>query len=269
MEKAKAIKRKPKEKTRRRRALITDRDMDIFRMLSSGPATFVQIRLFMEKIYKRHMSESVLWTRLSKLKGGGYINSRRYAGREQGRFSLYSLTPLSIELLAKAGYPAGGLRAALPDDAAVAHEMLVTDVVRAIKREGFRLYEYQLADRNILKQASGGIKRSHAYPDLHVRLTLNVNGTRHIKTYDIEVDNTTALPVHAIRKVGGLSHTTLVLCSVAQRIDALKRALAASEARGISGRVFFCLLPDFIKNGFAGTDWIDVNGKKITLIDVH
>ena len=250
--------------------LITDRDVDIFRMLSSGPASFVQIRLFMEKIYKHQMSESVLWTRLSKLKRSGYVESCRYVSREQGRFSLYALTRLSTALLAKAGYPAGGLRAELPDDCSVAHEMSVTDVVRAVKREGFRLYEYQMADRNILEQAYAGKKRSHAYPDLHVRLTLDQSGKRQTRVYDIEIDDCTMLPLQVVGRAGMMSHTTLVLCLTAQRVDALRRALAASEDRGrLSGRIFFCMLSDFIKSGFAGTEWTDADGNKTTLIDAR
>ncbi len=250
-----------------KRAVITERDMDIFRMLSSGPATFIQIRLGMEKIYKREMSEAVLWTRLSKLKGSRYIKSRRYASSEgQGRFSLYSLSLLSIGLLVKAGYPAGSLRAGLPDDVALAREMRVTTVVRAIKKEGARLYEYQIADKRTLKQAAEGAGKA-ACPDLHVRLIFHASGKRLVRVFDMEIDDGAVLPAHAARRISRLSpHTVVVLCAVEQRMDAVRRAVVSRHSPNIPGKLFFGLLSDFARNGFMGTGWLDAGGRSTTLI---
>lgn len=262
MEETKTGKRKSKRK--KRLSVITDRDMDIFRMLSSGPAVFIQIRLFMERIYRQKMTASALWARLSKLKASGHIQSRRYAGREtHGMFSLYSLTPLSIELLVNAGYPPGGIRAMLPDDSMVAHDMLVTDIVRTIKRDGVGLYEYQLTDKNTLKQA---LNKSGDYPDLHLRLSFDPKKNHNVKIYGIEVDLGAALPAGIVGKVKQLPNHTLILCRTAGRVESLKRAFAANENQTWSDKVYFGELPDFIRNGLIGANWVNTKGERKYLL---
>ena len=246
--------------------VITERDMDIFRVLSSGPAPFIQLRLLMERICKRKMSDGVLWTRLSKLKRSGYVASRRYAGREEhGRFSLYSLSPLSVELLVRSGYPAGSVRSALPDELTITREMHITDIVRTIKREGSHLYEYQLTERNIIKKLMQG-KKASAYPDLHARLVFESRGNRTVRLFDIKVDSGIEIPAVIVEESRGLPHSILVLTAFDWRIDALRRAFAAFGDRKLQDRVIFGLLPDFTRNGFAGTGWSDVRGEGVRLI---
>lgn len=265
----KAKKISSKKKTGRRLVVVTDRDMDIFRMLSSGPAAFAQIKIFMEKIYRRKMTNDVLRKRLSKLKAGGYLDSRSYSSREfQGRFSLYALTALSVRQLVKAGYPAGSLRTRLPDDFALEHEMLVTDAVRAIKREGARTYEFQLTDKHVLREVFSDSKKNRVFPDLHVRLALDIKDKTVFRSFDIEIDDITVLPAKVIERAAGFKKPFLILCTLAQRITALKRTFAAYGNPGMSEQVFFGMLQIFVERGFSGTDWINAKGEKVSILNI-
>lgn len=105
---------------------ISQRDINIFRILSSGPVRLETIRASLvqfsseisdskSKQYSYDMSTKALCLRLSKLKKDGFINSRKYRDRYgKDIHTLYSLTPLAIDVLADQGVNPADLKFGLP-----------------------------------------------------------------------------------------------------------------------------------------------------------
>src|SRR5208337_3578169 len=97
---------KPTKKKERKQpplVVVTERDKDMFRILSSGATPYVQLKSIFENMQKKKISDNALWVRLSKLKAANYIASRAYANRTgQGKFALYALTKLSNDILCDA-----------------------------------------------------------------------------------------------------------------------------------------------------------------------
>ena len=119
-----------KKKKKRLFTFITSRDVDIFRTLSNGPATSVQIRNDLKNLpateesskdkqeneHSRNMSYGALMKRLSILKRGNYINSGLYLNSDRnGMVAYYALTADAIEILAtRHGFNASDIRNNLP-----------------------------------------------------------------------------------------------------------------------------------------------------------
>ena len=85
-------------------AIVTDRDMVIFRILSDGPVSFPQIKSSIENVQQKKVSERVLRVRLAKLKNAGFVETKRCSSRNQ-IVTLYSLTHASISMLADNSSP--------------------------------------------------------------------------------------------------------------------------------------------------------------------
>lgn len=103
---------------------IMERDMDIFKILSKGPAT-------RDAVYSAFNDKSVVYIipqttrykpkvgaffqRLWMLKKNNCLKSQRYYIREKKHFTLYALTALSAELLCKEeGYKPEAIKMVLP-----------------------------------------------------------------------------------------------------------------------------------------------------------
>ncbi|MGO9014451.1 MAG: hypothetical protein ACLQF0_05680 [Dissulfurispiraceae bacterium] len=85
-------------------AIVTDRDLIIFRILSNGPTAFSQIKSSIENVQHKKVPERVLRVRLAKLKNAGFIESERCSSRNQ-IVTLYSLTDTSVSMLTGNSYP--------------------------------------------------------------------------------------------------------------------------------------------------------------------
>jgi len=153
---------------------IGSKDIDIFRILSSGATSYSEIEDMLERVYKyrvikvtvnknkqksegseyrenqsqkkrraettdREITRKRLRNRLSEMKREGYLASRLYPNREgSGITALYALTPLSTAILISKGYDNNWIRASLPSVHFVEHDRMVTKTVHAIKRESGR-----------------------------------------------------------------------------------------------------------------------------------
>jgi hypothetical protein len=169
-------------------------------------------------------------------------------------------------VLVENGYNYHWIRKALPDDVLVTHELAVTDVVRAIKREAAQAdYDVSIRDELSLKEEKTK-RRKTTYPDLlvSIRVLLNKRPTR--QEIALEVDNSTIPPYRVVEKARKLNHMTVYLCMTTQRIDSLRRAFSDTRDEKLWNRLAFGLLSDFTGKVFLGTTLINVAGQTGTFL---
>ena len=231
--------------------IITDRDINIFKVLSSGASDLTDIRRMLRDVYKTEVTPNALQKRLSLLKKDGYIQSRVYAKKNEGirvkkegyenneseklmrsniPFALYALTYLSIAVLAERGYDHNWIRACLPGPPFIKHDEMVREVVRAIKKEAARVgYSFGLVDELNLKRMASKYKSKENLPDLLVRLTLDIGSEQIVKRYNLEIDNNTISPSYMVDKVLRSKRRTLIICNDSKtRMEAFLRAFKAA-----------------------------------------
>lgn len=219
--------------------ITTDRDIDIYRILSSGPAT----REFLydayrksvlkiktdnlaesnEKQTKTKIGKSGFFLRLWLLKKNGYLKSQQYSRRDRkGFFALYALTQTSSDILCEhAGYRVETIRMGLPPDSRVSHDLQVSDTVRAIKREGGRFpYDYFIVDEDWQRKTAQ--KKRQAFSDLLVLVRLDIKGKETKSSFHIEIDNNTIAPIYVKEKVRKMTNPTLILCTTSRRKEILQ-----------------------------------------------
>ncbi len=308
---------------------LNNKDIDIFRVLSSGATSYLDIVLILEKVYKysiikekekignrssetgemekrkpgrkrfagtneKQITSKGLKNRLNELKREGYIVSDIYPRSDgPGVFALYALTPLSMAVLINQGYDNNWIRSNLPKLNFVAHDKIVTETVRAIKREAGRTgYDFGIVDENRLREMYIKGNRSKAlYPDLFVRITLHAGSEQITKRLNIEIDNNTLRPEAIADKVKKLDHKTIILSTNMQRIESLRRTFTAvlnqeerdrifrykhgkSRGKGVEKKdlplekkVMFALANDIHNNGLLRTNFISVDNDPVCIIE--
>lgn len=252
-------------KRKRIDAAITDRDKDILRFLSSGPALLSELLTALKRM-KWQVTKAALLIRLSVLRKCDYIISKYYYNRTGlGRYSLYALTKRSLDVLVSAGYMREHVRLGLPDKIEVSHEIAVTSIVRAIKKEASKTgYGFSIMDEKTLKQRFRKSK-GRKFPDLLVRLIFNIAGAEKEKDIYVEYDNSTTYAVEVLEKVVEHKNVTLILCPTSERLNTLKRVFGKSDD-WVNANVIFGLLSDFYETGFLGTNFTTPQGDKATII---
>lgn len=266
---------------------LTDRDIDIFRILSSGPTAIGHLQRQLQFFRSQHTYEDkddskdlnrknekntsekhLLVIRLSKLKKFGYIESRRYGDRtgKNGVYSLYTLTMHSKQVLVDDyKYDPTYIRMGLPHMYGVSHELLVTDVVRTIKREAGKLkYDFSLKDENTLRSESN--KKGERFPDLLVELRIPDNrGKNTLKELAIEVDNSTHPPLNVFEKAkvlfGQYGISIMILCNDRPRINKLIETFAPLADSKMTDRIYIAFSQEFSDKGFANTKWARIDNK--------
>lgn len=239
---------------------VTARDVDILKILSSGPSTSAQIRGLMKTVYGHEMSASVLCDRLAALRKDAFVASGDYLDRSKfgikgerkvvkgevkgakakaitkfhnkWHHRLYALAPASLEVLVKEGFSRDKVRLGLPSPAMVTHELMVTDAVRSIKKEAAVLnYQYRIYDDRMIK-ASDINKMYGSVPDLGVMVKFIQNGQYQTRIAAIEIDNDTETPATVLRKI--LNHKVepivVFLCKTPMRISDLVGVLSAQKS---------------------------------------
>lgn len=295
-----AISKKAKKRTPM--PAITPRDADIFRILSSGVHTSVQIRHELKKFvaknpkaaddkgdgYDRKMSEKALSVRLSILMEADYIASKLYpanggTGVEAGYvLSTEGKTYLTEDL----HYDEKHIRDALPKKEHRSHEFQLVSVVDTIKREGNTLgYTYDMEDENYLKKITKGAQKKVPYPDLHVMTEFRIGNTLVSRNLAIEIDNGSTKPRLVAEKAHNLyaqkKWLTVFLCTASTRINKLRAAFAEyteerkaqandpmmkDEIDKMYGRVFYGITYEFLTKGLLNTTWTMVKGGAAVLI---
>lgn len=252
-----SIDSKPKKKKHKKITVaITERDINIFRFLSSGCATFTQIQNALKVIYKMPVSAVALRKRLSFLQAGGYILSKKYYSNKG--YVLYTLEEPAIDILVQNGYAVERIRWGLPHPALAVHELAVTEIVRTIRRDAAKnLYDFSIFDEKILRKIAPEAK---SYPDLIVKLVFNVAGKTIEKNIAIEYDNGTQYAIDMVQKVRNIKYPVIILSRTADRINVLKKVFLKAEDK-LHNRVFFTLLSEFYKAGLLNSEFTTVTGK--------
>jgi hypothetical protein len=249
-------------KTKKRRikkiaVAITERDLNIFRFLSSGCATFVQIQNALKTIYKMPISAGALRKRLSLLQAAGYIVSKKYYDKNKG-YTLYTLEEPAIDELVRQGYAIERIRWGLPHPTFAVHELAITEIVRTIRREAAKqLYDFSIFDEKVLRKIAPDAK---SYPDLIVKLVFNIAGKRIEKSLAIEYDNGTQYAIDVVQKIRNIKYPVIILSKTSDRIDVLKRVFSKADEK-LNNRVFFGLLTEFYKSGLLNTEFTTASGK--------
>ncbi len=246
--------------------VITGRDKDILRFLSSGPALLSEILTVLKRMGWQKITKSALLNRLADLRKSGYVMSNCYhniTGPE--RYSLYALNKKARLVLNSIGYLPEHVRLGLPDKSEASHEIAVTSIVRAIKKEANKTgYGFSIMDEKTLKQRFQKTK-GQAFPDLLVKLILNVAGAEKEKAIYIEYDNGTIYAAEVLEKVIKQHRFTMILCATTERLNALKRIFSKAD-EWVNTNVVFCLLSDFYENGFLGTSFITPQGDRARIV---
>jgi hypothetical protein len=256
---------------------ISERDVDIFRVLSSGCTALPTLLSVMKKRNEyRNLTRSGLIVRLCRLRKAGYIESGRYQNRNgAGWFTLYSLkvdkrkkNAPAVEILVKNGYARERVRTGLPSAHTVSHEIAVTETIRAIKRESAKAqYSFSILDESTLKVFAVGPKPNKVFPDLLVKLTFEVSGEQKTKTIAIEFDNGTRHAMNVLEKTKALNRPTLILCNITERINTLRRVFENANDNTLNKQVCFGLLhEDFYHNGLMRSNFISVSGGRASII---
>lgn len=263
-------KRKKNKTKRQARVHISERDVDIFRVLSSGCTPFtILLSATKRKNEYKNITRNGLVVRLCRLKKAGYIESDRYQNRDgAGWFSLYSLKEPAIDILVKKGYARERIRTGLPSAHTVSHEIAVTETIRVIKREAAKAqYSFSIFDESTLKVIADGPKPNKVFPDLLVKLTFEVSGEQKTKTIAIEFDNGTRHAMDVLKKTKALNRPTLILCNITERINTLRRVFENANDNTLNKQVCFGLLhEDFYHNGLMRSNFISVSGGRASII---
>jgi hypothetical protein len=262
--------KKSKQDKKQASVHISERDIDIFRVLSSGCTALPILLSAMKKRNEyRGLTKSSLIIRLCRLRKAKYIESRRYQNRDgAGWFTIYSLNKPAVEILVKNGYARERIRSGLPSDYTVSHEIAVTETIRAIKKEAAKMqYSFSIFDESTLKKIADRPKPNKVFPDLLVKLTFDVSGEQKAKTIAIEFDNGTIHAIDVVRKVKALNRPTIILCNITERINTLRRVFANANDNTLNNQVCFGLLhEDFYHNGLMRSNFISVSGKRASII---
>lgn len=279
-------------------ANVTTRDIEIFLTLGSGPQTLLQIQGELRKFVQRkdpraveggakvsrNMTLGALRKRICLLRKEGFISSRLYPGWVKGDNggSLYALTEDALAVLRTQGFDSSRMRAFLPDKKLAAHELLVVEVIKAIKREiGKGFYRCSFEDEHMLRKSIMLRKRKKGivFPDLHLSVSFDVDKDEVAKDLGMEVDNGTIAPAAIYDKCRKMfdhyKWFPCILCNSQERIEWLKRVfdegiqgemtLARSDSeREQIGKYYkvywFATVGEFVTKGLLDTKWVNIQG---------
>jgi hypothetical protein len=290
----------------RENKMITPRDIDIFKTLVSGPSTFKHILQELNSMgrrdpkseddrgesYGRKTTTAALKVRLLKLGRQGYITSRRYWDRQKGGvIALYVLGhPALEELVSSHGYKVNHIRNMLPSPDKGTHEMLVTSLVRAVRREALRNdFDLDYEDENWLKSTLGGPKKGMSYPDLYVKLVFKMGGgLRHAAHLGLEIDNLSMSHRRMFDKARYIFQErkwyNMILSNKRIRCDSLQQSffkyvdqeIRRASKMGKQGSpenlyrcAYFTTTGNFITKGILSTKWLTIGGTEMEIIPAN
>jgi DNA-binding PadR family transcriptional regulator len=268
---------------------IMARDVFLFEKLSDGAATFSTIEGWSKEWAARHTeggaskgsvtSSSAMAVRLHKLRKAGFIQSKRYRRRGvKPPFVLYALTNYAVEYLAEfhriEPSRVRTVRAYLPSQEAVTHELAVTDVVRRLKKDAIALdAEIEITGKrwlmgNMMSEIKNVLDQSNpgdVFPDLHVPFTYWKDGIEVKKGFTFLILDATAAARKTALKLEKVIRlwqgTALVLCDLDSTIKEIGDAVMARGGAQLGSRVFFGLLNKYLEFGLSRTRWRNATGK--------
>ncbi|MDA8083857.1 MAG: hypothetical protein M0024_09405 [Nitrospiraceae bacterium] len=243
-------------------------ELTIFELLSSGCATYPDIKAALTEAFASHqqtsmisrLSDDSLYKTLSLLRKRNLIQSCRYFDRARSRnFVLYANTENSIEVLVReSGYRRDHIRSPyLPGRYSYWHDMDLTKVVRTIKRDCPPYsYFFGLKDEYALRRSAEKAKKGDLYPDLELHLRAR-SGDEYF--FRIEVQRHRQRVDEFARKLSK-HRNNLVLC----KDQALIHDIADSHVY-VDNNAIFAVIDDFAENGLFKTRWLSTNGQIVGL----
>ena len=263
--------------------MIMDRDISIFKLLTSGPSRIDMLFSDYKKITKSSdISKEAFSQRVWSLKKQGYLRSRIYldTNKKGGKYALYALTNYSAEVLCrKHGYRIESIRMKLPNKKEVAHNIEVTNVVKNIKREASQIiYEFTMFDEYWQRKLRDDNEKKSPIPDLLLKTHFNANGKEKVFLFNVEIDNSTIAAGEIAKKLAKYSFPVLIICTTRKRLMILQKTIYAKRNEtvyhdknfiDIVNDVYLCFLNDFCKTnsgGIVGTTWVKPDGKLVNIM---
>jgi len=242
-------------------AVMATRDGILLKLLISGPCTF----LYLLKTCLYFESDSALRQRLAQLIRSGHIKSRSYRDEKTGhKFSLYVLGPAGVRFVVRnKDCTVDEIRNMLPSVHTVAHELVLTDIVRKLRWEsdriGHRLCYYddpKCRGHRHLLNITGPVS------DLMVDITL-VDITVPYRLL-VEVDMGSVALLEMVDRTLKQEHMVIFICTEQGRIDQLQDAMRGHDK--LSDMVFFATAYEFCRQpgGVFGTNFLDLGGSLVS-----
>lgn len=280
--------------------ILMPRDLYILKALRHGPLPFIKLHAQLVTISKHKygdeffnhvdvdtpaspsvvaaikqenylFTKSALRNRITVLLKDGVIKSKSYAYRNgKGRSALYVVGKLGIPQLHPHGFEESDIRCKLPHKFAIAHETLVADVVKSVKRETARIgVEVKIVDDNYLRKTKK--KKRIPIPDLVVSMSFHLDSGKVLdRGICLEIDNDTISVADIYKKCTKLERSTIFLCTISSRIDKLRAYFSTMKDdknyEKIVNKIFFTLISDFMAKGFIGAEIINVTGRSLQVI---
>ena len=277
-------------------AFLMPRDMYILKALRHGPLTFVKLHAQLLTISKKKfgdifvpqvdvdtpatpsMASSIkqdnylftkkaLKNRLTLLLKDGFIKSRTYGYRDgKGRCALYVVGKMGIPELYRHGFEHTDIRCTLPHKFAIAHETLVTDIVKGVKRESSRVgFKVKIVDENHLRKTVK--KKRLPIPDLMVSMVFHLDSGKVLeRIICLEIDNDTMPVADIYKKCTKLERPTIFIIATHERMDRLRSYFETMKTdplfENIADKVSLLLMSDLLAQGLVGCEIVDVNGGK-------
>lgn len=180
--------------------------------------------------------------------------------------ALYGLTENGADHLAvHYNYDRDQIRPGLPPKNMIAHELGVTDIVKAILWEMVIIpYICQYFDDLSCKRNKAHLELMGWIPDLLVRIS-EVKGIPCRYYVAIELDMGSRKLADVLYTLRNRNCMTLFICSVSSRILKLQNELV--KYNQLEGMVYFALLSDFCSRpgGIFSTDWQTLSGRIVSL----
>lgn len=228
--------------------IVTPRDINIFERLACGPASFASLRTHFKKSDGKPCSQQMVSKRLHKLSGLGYLKKVAYPFKPS---LIYYLGDMGSQyLISNLNYEPERIRTHIVKKDNLAHELIITEIVKAIKKEESKaLYEVNfLYDDHYQRQLSTR-EKGVLFPDLCVSISTSI-GTKY--TYYIEVDTGKRSSKLLVEKIKYYKHKILLITPTSKRRSTLQNSIISSNDESLIPRIGLAVFGDIVKDGLVG-----------------
>lgn len=225
---------------------IQKRDKQILIFAANGSASNKQMRRFFVDKNGKQLSRAACDIRINKLCTHGFLTKFRYPSSPS---IMFCLGPAGVSYLRNDMNYSGIIRSKTTWRENVAHELVVTETVRAIMRDEeeriFRVLD--IYDENSLREAIP-LKKGSARPDLYLRLK-KPNGAERI--FFIEIETGKMPRKKLVKRLLKYNKNILVITLNSRDRDALQNAIMKYGDQNLIKRTALAVSGDISKEGFA------------------
>lgn len=241
---------------------LRPRDEALLKELVPGATSF---RHLYHKFKAYFPSEHAMRQQLAQCVRNSFMQSQLYVNHSDGtKFALYVLNSAGIEYLKERGYCADEIRTLLPSQHTAAHELVVVDIVRWLRRESIRIpYDLKYYDDPTCRAHKKPLGLKSPIPDLLV--DLKIGNVREIYRVNIEVHMGTVPVLNVVDKSLKQECQTLYVCNTGENMDALRSAML--DHSQLKGMVYFSLINEFCTSpgGIFGSNYAALDGRLVSL----